>query len=83
MLVELPASGDLVVSNGELQVEVRMGSGRTHRSIADAADRRWNSILNLQREIGVTVAPISTAEVTATQLRRLVGSPSGTPRRGR
>ncbi len=73
-MVNVPASRDLVITDGELQVEVRLSTGRVRTPLAEAADRRMKEILGWQREIGVTVAPISTAEDTSAQLRHLIGS---------
>ena len=72
-LMNLPASGDLVVSNGELQVELGLEHGKTRRSILDFASERGKEVLSWQADIGVPVLPISAAEETAPQLRRLLG----------
>jgi uncharacterized protein (DUF58 family) len=70
---ELPPSGDLVVSDGELQVELGFGHQRIRRGIADFAHEHGQAILAWQREIGVPVLPVSAAEDTAMQIRRLLG----------
>jgi uncharacterized protein (DUF58 family) len=72
-LFELPASGELVVSDGELQVELPFGSGHVRRNITEAADTRLKGLLQWQNEIGVPVLPISSAEETAPQIRKLLG----------
>jgi uncharacterized protein (DUF58 family) len=72
-LVNLPPSGDLVVSNGELQVELGLERGRTRQSLLDFSSERGKEILSWQSDIGVPVLPISAAEETAPQLRRLLG----------
>jgi uncharacterized protein (DUF58 family) len=72
-LYELPGSNDLIVTDGALQVEVPLGANRVKRSIAEAGDKRLKDILLWQREIGVTVAPLTTADDTAAQLRHLIG----------
>jgi uncharacterized protein (DUF58 family) len=74
----LPHSGALVVSDGALQVELRLASGRSRRAITDRADARLASILDWQRQFGIVVIPVSAAEETAAQLRHLMGS--GAPR---
>ena len=76
-LVALPGSNDLIVTDGGLQVEVPLGSTRVRRSIVEAGDRRLKGILSWQREIGVTVAPLTSAEDPAAQLRHLIGSHAG------
>lgn len=77
-LVELPGALDLIVSDGELQVELRHGA---RKSIADYAHGYGKSILAWEREIGVPVLPLSAAEETAPQIRRLLGQAAVTGRR--
>jgi uncharacterized protein (DUF58 family) len=72
-LFELPSAGEMVVSDGELQVELPFGAGRVRRSLAEAADSRLRELVNWRSEIGVPVLPISSAEPTADQLRKLLG----------
>jgi uncharacterized protein (DUF58 family) len=72
-LLDLPPSGELVVSDGELQVELGFGHGRTRKGLAEFTGERGRQILGWQREIGVPVLPISAAEETAPQIRRLLG----------
>jgi uncharacterized protein (DUF58 family) len=72
-LFELPSAGELVVSDGDLQVELPFGTGRVRRSLAQAADARLKELLEWRSEIGVPVLPISSAEPTADQLRKLLG----------
>ena len=72
-LLHLPASGELVVSDGELQVELRVGATQARRGIAEFADARGRMILGWQRELGISVLPLSAAEETAPQLRKLLG----------
>jgi uncharacterized protein (DUF58 family) len=78
-LLKLPRSGDIVVSDGRLQVELGFGSVR--RDIAEFVDARAKEILGWQREIGVAVLPVSAAEETAPQLRRLLGQAAWRERR--
>lgn len=73
LAVHLPPAEQLVVSNGELQVEVMLGEERVRKSILSASDKRLRSILSWQHELGVPVLPISTAEDVAQQLRHLLG----------
>jgi uncharacterized protein (DUF58 family) len=61
LAVHLPPAEQLVVSNGELQVEMMLGEERVRKNILDASDRRLRSILSWQHELGVPVLPISTA----------------------
>ena len=73
LAVKLPPAEQLVVSNGELQVEVSLGEEKVRKSILDASDKRIRNILSWQHELGVPVLPISTAEDVAQQVRHLLG----------
>ncbi|PZX24203.1 conserved hypothetical protein; putative exported protein [Cupriavidus phytorum] len=71
----LPGSGQLVVSDGELQVELGFGHAATRRGIAEFADARARTLLDWHHAMGVPLLPLSAAEETAPQLRRLLGRP--------
>jgi uncharacterized protein (DUF58 family) len=73
LAVRLPPAGQLVVSDGELQVEIPFGNEKIRKSILDASDQHMRHILSWQHEIRVPVMPLSTAEDTATQIRHLLG----------
>ena len=73
LAVKLPAAEQLVVSNGELQVELLLGQEKVRKNILDASDKRIRSILSWQHELGIPVMPISTAEDVAAQVRHLLG----------
>jgi uncharacterized protein (DUF58 family) len=73
LAVRLPPAEQLVVSNGELQVELQLGQEKVRRSILDASDERMRGILSWQHELGVPVLPLSTAEEVPQQLRHLLG----------
>ncbi|MGR4869828.1 DUF58 domain-containing protein [Variovorax sp. LARHSF232] len=80
---ELPPAGDLVVSDGELQVELGLGRDAVRRGIASFVDARSRELFEWRHLIGVPVLPLSAAEETAPQLRRLLGQDSAHMRRGR
>jgi uncharacterized protein (DUF58 family) len=80
LAVKLPSSGELVVSNGELQVELQFGRENIRKSLLEASDRRIRKILAWQSELDVPVLPVSTAEDTATQLRHLLGQAAAAAR---
>jgi uncharacterized protein (DUF58 family) len=82
-LSELPAAGDLVVTDGELQVELGFGRERVRRGIGEFVGARGREIFAWQHGIGVPVLPLSAAEDTAMQLRRLLGRLAPGARRGR
>ena len=73
LAVRLPPAEQLVVSNGELQVELQLGQDKVRKSILDASDQRIRSILAWQHELGIPVLPISTADDVAQQIRHLLG----------
>lgn len=73
LAVQLPPVGQLVVSDGELQVELPFGDEKIRKNIMDASDRRMRNIFAWQKEIRVPVMPLSTAEDTAQQIRHLLG----------
>jgi uncharacterized protein (DUF58 family) len=69
-LLELPSTLELVVSDGELQVELARGA---RKRIIDFAHGYGQTILAWEQEIGIPVLPLSAAEDTATQMRHLLG----------
>lgn len=71
---KLPHLGALVVTDGALQVELRMGAGHARQKITEGADARLASILDWQHKFGIAVIPVSAAEETPAQLRHLMGS---------
>lgn len=79
-LLELPASGQLVVSDGELQVELGFGHEALRRNVRSFADGHSATLMDWHKAIGVPLLPLSAAEDTAAQLRRLLGrAASGAP----
>jgi len=82
-MTELPPSGDLVVSDGELQVELGLGRDAVRKGIASFVDERSRELFDWRHLIGVPVLPLSAAEETAPQLRRLLGQENPQARRGR
>lgn len=72
-LLELPASGHLVVSDGELQVELGFGQEGLRRGVRGFADAHSAALMDWHKAIGVPLLPLSAAEDTAAQLRRLLG----------
>jgi uncharacterized protein (DUF58 family) len=73
LTIDVPASGDLVISDGELQAEILFGNERMRKRLADDAHQRIQQILGWQRRYQIPVLPISTAEDSAQQVRRLLG----------
>ena len=70
---ELASSQGFVVTDGELQVELSMRTGRTRQRLEDVSKKRIAEVLSLQRRLQMPVLPISTAEDVVIQLQRLLG----------
>jgi uncharacterized protein (DUF58 family) len=71
--MRLPSSGEVVMSDGELQVEFQFGRERIRQSLLDAFDERMRKILSWQKKLDVPMMPLSTAEDTTGQIHRLLG----------
>lgn len=69
----LPKDAKLVVSDGTLQVAIDTGNQKTHQKLSELARGRLAEILDWQRATGVPVLPLSSAEDSLTQMRRLMG----------
>ncbi|MGO6994583.1 DUF58 domain-containing protein [Rhizobium leguminosarum] len=71
-LLDLPTSGDIVVSGGGPQAELALRTASVRSSIDTFARNRGRELRAWQRQLGLPMLPISTAEETAPQLRRLL-----------
>ncbi|WP_455271587.1 DUF58 domain-containing protein [Rhizobium herbae] len=71
-LLDLPKSADIVVSGGALQAELPLKQTDIRQSIDRFARDRGRELRAWQRELGLSMLPVSTAEETAPQLRRLL-----------
>jgi uncharacterized protein (DUF58 family) len=81
MSQELPSEGRYVVSDGELQVELQLDQGVERRHVLAVAGDRIAGVLAWQRELGIPVLPLSTAEDPLDQVRHLLGhAPRGAGR---
>jgi uncharacterized protein (DUF58 family) len=74
---QLPDTGRLVVSDGEVQMELDFGSGATRKRMTDLARGRLAEVLGWQSRFGVPVLPISCGEDELIQVRRLLGQAAG------
>jgi uncharacterized protein (DUF58 family) len=81
LAVQLPPAEQLVVSNGELQVELQLGQEKVRKDIREASDERLRAIFAWQHELGIPVLPISTAESVSHQIRHLLGQIAALRRR--
>ncbi|ASS53282.1 DUF58 domain-containing protein [Rhizobium leguminosarum bv. viciae] len=80
-LLELPTSGDIVVSGGGAQAELAMRTASVRTSIDAFARNRGRELRAWQSELGLAMLPISAAEETAPQLRRLLAQSAWRQRR--
>ncbi len=71
---ELPEKGRLVVSDGDLQIELDVGRKKVKRAISEFFPDRLREMKETLRAIGVPVLPIHTAEGVAEQMRDLLGT---------
>lgn len=74
---QLPPDLRVVVSDGALQAEVDTGDKATHHRLVEMAKGRLANVLDWQRKYGVPVLPLTTAEDSVTQMRRLMGLAGG------
>lgn len=72
-LLNLPTSRDLVVSNGDLQVELKLEKSRVRKGITDVVGAQAKSLLDLKTQLGIAVLPLSAAEEPTAQVRHLLG----------
>lgn len=70
---DIPADAKLVVSNGDLQIELDTASGDIRKRLQDFSTGRLSGLLRWQQRYGLPVLPISAGEETGPQLRRLTG----------
>lgn len=70
---DLPASSRMTVTDGELQIQLEVGRESVRRNIAQASRERLHGVFAWTHELGIPVLPLSAAEETAPQLRRLLG----------
>jgi uncharacterized protein (DUF58 family) len=71
-LLDLPNSGEVVASGGRLQAELKLGQRPVREALEGFAKDRGRELRAWQQELGLVVLPISAAEETAPQLRKLL-----------
>jgi len=69
-----PENTRLVVSNGELQIELETGKGSLQQRVIELADERLRTIMKWQEELAVPVLPLTTASEPEDQILTLLGS---------
>jgi uncharacterized protein (DUF58 family) len=70
---DLPASASMSVTDGELQILLDVGRDSVRKNITHAVQQRLSEVFAWTPELGIPVLPLSAAEDTPTQLRRLLG----------
>lgn len=70
---ELPESGRITVTDGELQIALDAGHGATRRNILDMSKVRLHDVLTWTKQLGIPVLPLSTAEEPLGQVQKLLG----------
>lgn len=71
-LLDLPTSGDLVVSGGTLQAEIPLRQPSVRASISNFARNRGREFRAWQTDLGLPMLPVSATEETVPQLRHLL-----------
>ncbi len=70
---DLPEGVRLVISDGSLQAAIDTGDRQVHGELKKFAKGRLATIADWQRRYGVPVLPLSAAEDSLSQMRRLLG----------
>jgi uncharacterized protein (DUF58 family) len=70
---DLPASASMTVTDGELQIVLDVGCASVQKRLVEVTQERLRSVFAWTPELGIPVLPLSAAEDTAQQLRRLLG----------
>ena len=71
---DLPASAAMTVTDGELQIQLAVGRDSVRKNIVQATQARLKGVFAWTHELGIPVLPLSAAEETTPQLRRLLGA---------
>jgi uncharacterized protein (DUF58 family) len=79
---DLPPSASMTVTDGELQIRLDVGRDSVRKSISQATEARLKGVFAWTHELGIPVLPLSAADDTAAQLRRLLGLPARHERHG-
>ena len=72
----LPASDDLVITDGRLQAQLSLGKESIRQSVESFTSGRIASLLAWREEIGAPMLPLSTGEDVAPQIQKLLGARS-------
>jgi uncharacterized protein (DUF58 family) len=70
---EIPESGRMTVTDGELQIMLDAGQGEMRRKMLEMSQTRLRDVFAWTHEFGIPVLPLSTAEEPVKQLHHLLG----------
>lgn len=73
LALNLPAQGRVMVTQGELQVELEVGRRQVHQPLGDFLSGRLREVAGLLRRSQVPLMMVSTGEAAHEQLRRELG----------
>lgn len=71
-LLNLPTAGEMIISGGRTQAELSFRDAGVKKAVGDFARNRGRELRAWQRELGLPMLPLSSAEPTAPQLRSLL-----------
>ncbi|UJJ33085.1 DUF58 domain-containing protein [Halopseudomonas maritima] len=77
LLIELPSGGELVASDGDLQMRLNLDSSSQRQTLQRLHQLRLQQILEWPQGIGIGVLPLSAAQPAAQQLHALLGGGHG------
>lgn len=77
LLIELPTGGELVASDGDLQMRLNLDSTRQRETLQRLHRQRQQQILDWPAGLGIPVLPLSAAQPASEQLRNLLGGAHG------
>lgn len=70
---QLPPSGKMVVTDGELQVVLDTAHSGTRSSILQMSENRLRDLFRWTSDFGIPIVPVSTDEDAVTQINHLLG----------
>lgn len=71
--LEMPANGRLVVTEGELQVELDLGDKKTREPLIGTTRSRLQEVMDYLKKLAIPVLPVHTGEEVVEQVRYLLG----------
>lgn len=70
----LPQDATLVISDGEMQASIDTGDTRVRGDLLKFAQARIATVAGWEKQLGIPVLPLSSAQDSLAQLRRLLGA---------